>query len=82
MSLRPQPIGSIPEQTAHVAHAAFSRFQLSVSKASRPHGCMAVSIMLLSLSWWYWLFPRGAWSGPPGAAQAYSAISLYRTLSQ
>jgi transposase len=25
MSLRPQPIGSIPEQTAHIAHAAFPK---------------------------------------------------------
>jgi hypothetical protein len=25
MSLRPQPIGSIPEQTAHMAHAAFPK---------------------------------------------------------
>ena len=25
MSLRPQPIGSIPEQTARVAHAAFPK---------------------------------------------------------
>ena len=25
MSLRPQPIGSIPEQTTHIAHAAFPK---------------------------------------------------------
>ena len=71
MSLRPQPIGSIPEQTAHIAHAAFPKGHPSLTL--RDHlGTLVQDEDFAAL------FPAWGYPGLPPWRLALVTISILR----